>query len=286
MLLSHKPLEDSVISNKIFTLLSQVTDSHVNSNGWDTKNYIETVVSWMQEHPSNTISGWNDLPHRAYSVGSVDAINSFIYRHGATKRLRFSRAEFVAAKISSQSANFKWAFLEDGPVKLNDALLISVPFSGSGNLYEKFDTLLDQCEEMDVPVFLDLSYWPISRELELNIGRHCIKEVTFSLSKPLATQLRLGMRMTRDPVDDMLQVNSDLKIYNRIAVWVGIQLMNEFSIDYLLSKYVHRQIEVCNNLGLIATNTFTLAQGDQSQYAEFNRNGYNRICITDEITKL
>jgi hypothetical protein len=83
----------------------------------------------------------------------------------------------------------------------------------------------------------------------------------------------------------MTQINSDLKVYNRVAVWTGIELMNQFNIDWLLSKYVYRQTEVCAALELKPSATFTLAQGDPEIYKEFNRNGYNRICITDEITK-
>jgi hypothetical protein len=280
----HKPLEDSAVRKRMFELLAHTTESDVADNSWKTENYTDAVISWMQDHPLNNLQGLDQFPHRAYSAGSVDAIISFVHRHGAKRRLRFSQAEFVAAKIASQSADFEWSFLEHGPIEHNDAVMISAPFSGSGNMHTDFEAMLDCCDSMDVPVFLDLSYWPISHSVALDLSRQCVKEVAFSLSKPLATQLRLGLRLTRTHVDDMLQVNSDLKIYNRVAVSVGMQLMKEFSIDWLLSKYLYRQVEVCNTLGIEPTNTFTLARGDADLHREYNRNGYNRICITDEIT--
>lgn len=284
MIISHKPLENRTIKNRMFELMASVNDDHTNIDSWDSSNYTNDLIDWMQKHPKNSITGWEEFPNRAYSAGSIDAITGFIYRYGTFHRLRFSRAEFVGAKIASQAANLNWKFLEDDDVQTGDALLLSMPFSGTGNVHDQFDSIMDTCDELNVPVFLDLSYWPISYNINLDLSRKCIQEVVFSLSKPIATQLRLGMRMTRTPVDDMLQVNSDLKIYNRIAVWTGMQLMREFSIDYLLSTYLPKQLEVCQNLELTPSNTFTLASGDENKYSAFNRNGYNRICITDEIT--
>jgi hypothetical protein len=281
---SHNPIEDAAIRCRMFELLATVTDQDVDIRTWDTKHYIEAVQSWMLDHPLNNLRGLTVLPHGAYSAGSVEAIVSFVYRHSVQRRLRFSQAEFVAARIASQSAHNNWQYLEQEPLKANDAVLLSMPFAGTGDRYFQFDSVLDRCDQLGIPVFLDLSYWPISQGLDLNLDRPCVQEVAFSLSKPLATQLRLGLRLNRDPVDDMLQVNSDLKIYNRTAAWVGMRLMQEFSIDWLLSKYLHRQTEVCEQHNLVPSQTFTLATSTDDQYQQFKRNGYNRICITDEIT--
>lgn len=285
MLISHKPIEDSVIASRMFELLQEVTADQVSLAAWHTSIYTDAVTNWIQDHPLNTVTGLDQLPHRAYSSGSVDSINSFVARHGRHCRLRFSQAEFVAAKIVCNAAGYSWCFLEDDSIKEGDAVVMSMPFAGTGNAWPGFNDLIAQCNQHQVPVFLDLSYWPISQGLRLDLSQPCIVEAVFSLSKPIATQLRLGMRLTRSAVDDMLQVNSDLKIYNRVAAWTGVKLINEFNIDWLLSKYLYRQTEVCASLGLEPSATFTLAQGDPETHQEFNRNGYNRICITDEITE-
>jgi hypothetical protein len=80
----------------------------------------------------------------------------------------------------------------------------------------------------------------------------------------------------------MLQVNSDLKVYNRISAWIAVQLMKKFPCDYIISKYLDMQIDICNNLGISPSATVTLALGDD-RHKEFYRNGFYRICITNEL---
>ena len=285
MLSNHKPIEDDVIKAKMFELLASVSDNDVALDVWHNDHYVDSLVSWMQDHPLNQLQGVDKFTHRDYSQGSVESIISFVTRHGHCQRIRFSHAEFAAARVVCTAAGYSWCGLEDDPIKPGDAVVISMPFAGTGDPWPGFDDLIAQCNQLDVPVMLDLSYWPISYGVQLNIDQPCVKEVVFSLSKPLATQLRLGLRLSREAVNDMTQINSDLKVYNRVAVWTGIELMDQFSIDWLMSKYLYRQTEICQTLDLKPSMTLTLAQGDPVLHQQFNRNGYNRICITDELSQ-
>jgi hypothetical protein len=285
MLLSHMPLADPVIELKLFEIIKTITPAMTKIETWSTDSYINTFIEWLQDSKHNTITGFDKYPHKSYCIGAIDGIQSFIHRHCTSRRIRYSEAEFIGSKVISNHASAKSEHLENDIIRLDDAVVVSFPFSGNGGIYNGYTNLLNECTRLNVPVLLDLSYYGISYGLDFNLDHNCVTDVVFSLSKPMAaTQLRLGMRLTKEHHDDMVQVNSDLKIYNRIAVQTGIELLKEFSHEYLVNKYINKQIEICGSYDITPTPTLTLALGD-ARHAEFYRNGFHRICITKELLR-
>lgn len=282
MILSHRPLTDPAVEQELFQLLGQVQPDQVALTQWNTDTYVGSFIDWIRTGTYNQIHGLETFEHQAYAHGAIEIIQEFINRHGAQRRIRFSEAEFVVSKIACNSAGIDFLHLEAGPVAPNDAVLISLPFAGNGGRYPGYNDLITQCNRLGVPVLLDLAYYGISHGLTIDLTPACITDVAFSLSKPLVTQLRLGLRLTRRYHDDVLQSNSDLKIYNRISTWLAVQLMKKFPCDYTISKYLDLQLDVCAQLGIEPTPTVTLALGDES-HQDFYRSGYYRICITDEL---
>jgi len=279
----HKPLVDSFIDANLYQELASITQSDVDHYAWVNTEYTNCFLNWIQSSSNYTINGLEQFPHVAYCSGTTDGIQSFVHRHGHKRRLRFSQGEFAAAKIVCNHAGFEFSYLEDSELSSNDALIISLPFSSNGGIYPSYNKLIDQCNKLDIPVLLDLAYIGISYGIEFDLTPACISDVVFSLSKPISAHLRLGIRISRDYHDDAIQFNYEAKMYNRIAAKVGVELMNKFSQDYIISKYLPRQQEVCQTLKLTPTNTLTLALGNEKEHAEFQRNGYYRICITDEL---
>jgi hypothetical protein len=199
------------------------------------------------------------------------------------RRIRFSRAEFVASKIVSNHCQANWKFLEDGDLEPGDALVISFPFSGNGGAYPEWDMLIADCLKHNIPVLVDTAYYGISHNIHLDLTPECITDVVTSLSKPMNVQLRLGLRLSREYHDDLVQGNSDSKLINRIAAQIGIEIMKKFPHDYIISKYLEKNEKICQTLNLTPTNTITLAIGNQHDHKDFFRNGYYRVCITDEL---
>ena len=282
MILSHKPLTDPAVEQELFQLLDLVSPEQVAVDNWSNSTYVDSFINWIKGGTYNQIHGLDGFAHTAYSHGAIAVIEQFINRHGGHRRIRFSQAEFVASKIICNSIGVEFLHLEAGPIESNDAVLISLPFAGNGGIWSGYDDMMDQCNQLNVPVLLDLAYYAISHGLNIDLTHPCISDVAFSLSKPLATQLRMGLRLTRKHHDDMLQVNSDLKVYNRIFAWVAVQLMKKFPCDYIISKYLDNQIDICNNLGITPCSTVTLALGDET-HTDFYRDGFYRICITNEL---
>lgn len=283
MEVAHVPLLDPAVQEE---LKSQLAAAEIDSSppgAWKIDSYLDAFTNWMQSSKSNRIVGLEQFKHRAYSSGTVDSIAEFICRHTNSRRLRFSRAEFILSKIVSNSVNNTWTWLESEPLESGDALVISLPFSGNGSTIPDFNTLLDTCDKLDIPVLLDLAYLGISYDLDIDLTHPCITDVTCSLSKPINSFLRCGIRFTRQLHDDRVQLMSDLGVVNRVATKVAEALMLKFPSDYIFNTYKKQYDTVCSNLGLEKTNTLTLALGNADQYQDFLRNGFYRICITNEL---
>jgi hypothetical protein len=283
MIVGHKPLTDSDIQDEIFNSLKCIDSESVAIDTWKSSVYFDLFKDWIIKSSKNTVQGLDEFQYQAYCAGTYDGIQSFIHRHATTRRIRFSRAEFVGSKIVSNNARANWCYLEDAPLHKDDAVILSLPFSGNGSYYPTHDQLLNTCSNLGIPVLLDLAYFGISTGINFDFSHTCITDVVCSLSKPMSTQLRLGLRLTRQFHDDALQALSDTNTYNRIAVSVGINLLKKFSHDWLIDRYVSKQYEICKQFDIDPTPTITLAIGNQKNYGQFWREGYYRICITDEL---
>ena len=282
MILSHIPLTDQEVQQAIGTSFNKIQSQDVNLELWDNRRYFDAFQHWIRNSHYNRFTGLDLFTHHAYSDGAIGGIESFIHRHGLTRRIRFSDAEFIGSKIVCNHASINWKFLEAEPVTVGDAVVLSLPFAGDGNMYKDLDQLLDTCDRLAVPVLIDCAYFGISYNSTVDLSRNCITDVVFSLSKPFSTPLRLGYRITKTHFDDILQANSDLKVYNRYSAQVGIDLLSKFSHNWLIEKYQPVQEQICRELDLTPSLTLTLAV-DSQQRAEFLRNGYYRVCITHEL---
>jgi hypothetical protein len=285
MILGHKPLHDPDIQKTIFDIMRNIDPAEVAIENWSSQNYFTSFFNWIKSATSQDIKGIEDFTWHAYCAGTYDGIQAFIHRHIISRRVRFSKAEFVGSKIICNNAQANWCYIEDAPLRSGDVVVLSMPFSGNGDCYKDYHTLLQLCCNLDIPVLLDLAYYGISTGMQFDLTYPCITDLVWSLSKPMSAHLRLGLRMTRKHHDDVIQSLSDSHTYNRISVKIATTLLNTFSHDWVIDRYRPLQIEICESLELEPTPTVTLALGNQHKHNEFWREGYTRICITDEFNK-
>jgi len=283
MILGHKPLIDPIIQHEIFQSLKNIDAESVSLQNWSSLPYLEAFRNWMVGSRTHNMNSLEQFQHSAYCAGTYDGIQAFIHRHVTSRRIRFSRAEFVGSKIICNHARANWCYLEDAHLQENDAVILSLPFSGNGGYHCDYHKTMSLCSDLRIPVLLDLAYFGISTGINFDFSHMCITDLVCSLSKPMSAQLRLGFRMTRQPYDDVVQSLSDTSTYNRIAVSVAINLLKKFSHHWFVQRYLDRQQTICQQLNIQSTPTFTLALGNAQQHKQFWREGYYRICITDEL---
>ena len=174
-----------------------------------------------------------------------------------------------------------WCYLNDHDLNSNDAVVISLPFSDTGNVHVDTQTILDRCTELGIPVLIDCAFVGICANIDFDFDQPCITDIVFSLSKtfPVAN-LRIGMRLTRIDDDDSLLVHKKTNYTNRLGAAVGLDLIQEFSVDYTHERWHKQQLNFCTQLGIIPSKSVIFGLGDHL-YQQYNRgNLTNRMCMS------
>lgn len=282
MKLNHDPLTDPTVISYIDVILKLTTVGKLKEV---TQKKLDTAWrSWMIDSSYNTVDGLDKFKYSAFSPGTTDAFGEFISRY-PNRRIRSSKSDFVLTTILAKSYGRNILNLEDGELNKQDCVIMSFPFSGNGSYYPEYNTVFDQADKLNVPVFIDGAYFGISHGIDYPLDRDCVKDFAISLSKNFAgNPFRLGIRFTKDLVDDGITaglIGSD--IFDRLGSFISIELMKQFSHNWLIEKYKKISDDFCKKSNLNTTNTLTIGLGGPDMF-EFKRGDYIRVCITQDIS--
>jgi hypothetical protein len=235
--------------------------------------FLKTYYDWIQESKLNNLQNLDKFPFVDYTHGTSQAFD-FWYMQHHNKRFRCLKGDYIYHKVS-WSNYFNWCYLEDDYLREGDAVIISMPFSDYGAKHPAMEELLDKCDELNIPVFIDAAYYCIARNLEFDLNRKCIDTVAFSLSKAFygAERLRIGIRCRKENLDDGCIVYNQFHSVSKISAGVGYELCTNFPTDYAQNKFRDKQIEVCKQLDLQPSDSviFGLAGKTNPKFGNYDR---------------
>lgn len=239
----------------------------------DPDTFCKKYLKWIQSTSTNTIKGLEKFPYAVYSNATTETFDKF-YMKNNKRRFRCFRGEYVYHQIAWRTSWPDWKFIEDCPLEANDAVVISLPFSDTGNEHTSMKSVLDTCSLLEIPVLIDCAYFGVCSNIDFDFTHDCITDIAFSLSKtfPLA-YARVGMRLTKVDNDDSLLMLHKIGYTNRIGAALGMELIEKFSPDYIVNKYLQQQIDLCNTLGIAPSNTVLFGIDTSNKYPEYNRGG-------------
>ena len=265
--------------------------SSVKSSGQLT-NLENNFTSWVLQHSTNQIHGLENF-EPDYSEGSTQAFDSFYFRH-RTKRFRCFVGEYFYHIKTWQANNVDWEWLDntDG-LQPGDALVLSIPFCDTVTQRSDYDLLMSRCTELGIPVLLDLCYYIISNDLDIDLNYNCIDTVAFSLSKAWpVSSARIGMRYTRTSVFDGQKLHHSIGYNNNLGALIGNKIITQYSADWIYNQRKTKYNSICTVLNLDKTQSVCFALGDASwnQYSrkellksyqlDFDPSLFvNRICL-------
>jgi hypothetical protein len=159
-----------------------------------------------------------------------------------------------------------------------------------GKEYPDIDKILTRCSELGVPVCLDLAYWGIAKNVNLDLALYpCIEQVTASLSKPFFAleNHRVGIRFSKCYLNDGVNMQNEVNMQNFFSMSLGSHFMQKFSSDWNWTKYSPIYLEICQTLNLESTNTVIFGIDRQRRWPEYNRGtpGMSRVCISELLTQ-
>jgi len=241
-------------------------------------------VEWISNSKYNELTGLDYYNDISYVHGTIQSFDHF-YLLQKKKRFRFFKGEFFYHKCSFQH-DWNWAYIEDDYIKNGDAVILSVPFSDYGKQHSLLtEEFLNYCDDNSIPVMLDFAYYPMAKNVKVNLRHKCIQLATFSLSKAFygMEHMRVGVRMVNEfrHVDDGVTAFNEQQMVNRIGAAIGYELMSKYPVDYNWDTFGEKYTEVCKKMNLEETDCVMFGIGGD-EYKSLNRGSdKNRVCISD-----
>lgn len=276
---SSIPIQSKKVENFIKKNLRNL---HIEAKNISHEEVQEAFKKFLTTNTNNKID-INEFKYLDYCNGTSQAISEFVARNNK-RRLRVSGTDFVLSRIVGNAYGSKIVPLENEKIKKNDCVVMSFPFSGNGSYYPNYEEVLDQCDQLDVPVMIDGAYFGIGNGINYPLNHKCVTDFATSLSKCHGVQdYRIGMRFRKEYVDDHISFSREVGVFNRFAACLGSRLMSTFSHNWIIENVKPQQEKICKELNLIETNTLTFALGDVAQWPEYKRGNDARICISENF---
>ena len=156
-------------------------------------------------------------------------------------------------------------------IPIGSRLIISYPFAETGNPHRDWNSILEICAQRKIRVFVDACLAGVSIG-KLDLHHPTITHIAFSFSKAFGTGFqRVGVVYTNREHTPASVRNTHLYI-NHMNVDLHMNLMKQFSSDYIVKKYSIKQLDICKKHSLI-----------QSDCVLFGLENNVRKCISREL---
>lgn len=268
-----KPIIDSEVVGVMKTV-DFINDSTDHSILFDQFAFLEACDIWIHTSEKFKIMGLHTFPHRLVTHGITEAFSDF---YEAYTNLQVMRGEYTYHR------DLGIEVLDDyKDIEANSALIISYPFSATGNVHPDWDRIMTLCNEKNVDVFVDCCLFGVAEVPRLDTAHKCITHVAFSFSKTFGTGgMRTGMLYKRN-IDKTQLEKTNSHFYTQMAgMRLHYKLIEKFSPDYMCNKYRDKQVELCKKLEIEPSDTVLFGISNKDEYDYYERDSYiNRICLS------
>jgi hypothetical protein len=245
--------------------------------------FLEIYPNWINSSELNNFSGLNCFPFKYISLGVTQALDDFIsFCIQRKKPIRMFKGEYPYAR---ESINADISFIDDMPLVQGDAVIISAPFSATGNIHKEWCSLIKTCNELGIPVFVDCAFFGSCMNIKISFDEPCIDTVAFSPTKGLnCGYTRTGIAFThRKGKETTLDLLTDWHHGIHLHTAIALELMRNFGPDTIPRTYRESQLRVCEEYNLIPSNSIHLGIGNTG-WEYFTRDGVcNRIGLRNAI---
>lgn len=238
--------------------------THYLHDPWTVNRFQDEFPEWISRGQRYKLKNFELFKYVGFSQGTQESFLNWYMMH-KDKRLRVFKGDYWWHMEIWSKAGFNWKYIEDEPEILeNDACICSYPFALTGDKHKNFDWLVDQCNKVGADLLVDFIYLPNSDQVvDIDLSADCIKEITFSLSKTFPVQTaKIAVRMLKKKPSDPMQMSNDENISNRLSGGLALELIHNFPVDYMVTKYQEKQKYWCNKLGLQSTGVVHFGLGE------------------------
>lgn len=272
MIRKAKPIVDLPVVNAA----NEVTYFNPSSDQpivYSTSHFIQQHREWVNSSENMRIKNLDMLENAFVTNGVTEAFSDFYYTHPNIRVLagEYTYHRDLGIKVINDISE----------IEPNTSLIISYPYSATGNPHGAWEAILDECESKRVNVFIDCCLFGTSKTAELDLSHSAITHVAFSFSKTFATGgLRTGVLYTKTDRLTPLRVQSNHNYVQHAGMILHSKLMNEFSPDYIYNKYRNAQLQICESNNITPSGSVMFGISDDPEYDHYERDITNRMCVT------
>ena len=281
----NQPFVDELTSNFF-------PNMDVNTMQNEQDRFLEFYPEWIASSKLSQFRGLEDFPKRYVSLGVTQALDwwhNWCLSQGL--RLKMFRGEYPYNRDVWLGEYMGWdKSIDDIGLDRGDAVIISVPFSGSGRKHERWKWLIEECNAKDIPVFVDCAWFGTCFDIEVKLNHPCIKMVAFSTGKGLSCgNWRSGIVFSRMADDDRcsLELQTEWRHGIHLNVAIANHLMAKYGPDTMPKKYMEAHVAVCEHYGFETTNTIHIAVAPKTaEWQDYHRDEtFNRVNIAKAIKR-
>lgn len=212
-----------------------------------TKVFLEEIDRWINEHSRVRYLGLETFSRRDAIHGTTHQLDELHQLHGSA--ITVYRGEY---KYHRRLTDFTVKEIKHySEIKKDDVFVASYPSCITTNYHQDFDKLLDHCYNIGVPVHIDGAWFGQCRNFEFDVSHPAVHSVSVSLSKALGMgSQRIGIRYTRERVNGPVAIMNDFDYCNVSDMWLGVNAMQHFGVDYWWANYEDLYTKVCKDFGL------------------------------------
>lgn len=215
---------------------------------------------FLENHALSKLSGIDMFPHNDICVGCTHFIDDIYQRVGIENVMIFEHDYKYHWRLNPDIE-----FVTLDTLVSNKELIISMPFPAHGDVHPLMNTILDRCNQLDIPVHLDGAWITCSRDITFNFDHPAIKTFAVSLSKGGMGNDRIGVRFSRNRPNGSITIMNDFNMNCRSLMHTGLKFMRDLGPEYFWKKYETRYYQVCEDFNLIPTKAIHVAKTIEGQ---------------------
>jgi hypothetical protein len=237
-----------MFSNKAIAIRDAPVQDFIQSVGLNVNSiispahFVEQHREWLK-NKNFYVQGLDKFAHGYVTAGCTEAFNE-VYKEPCF----VLPGEYTYHRDAGMAVECPLDFIPS-----RSRLIISFPFASSGNIHSNWENILTTCKEKNIKIFVDACLAGVSIG-KLDLNHQCITHVAFSFSKAFYTGFfRCGVVYTNETISPASIANKHLYL-NHPSLNLHLQLMQNFTSDYIVNKYRLKQVDLCNEHELVQSD--------------------------------
>ena len=249
-----QPMYDSDI-NKFYDNFYQNNPVHTQ----DLDNIFKSkFTQWISDHKFSKFEGLDAFPRLDIINGCTQFIDDLYQRCGTLQ-------------IFENDYKYHWrlnpniVYTTIETLDPSKELLISMPFPYYGDEHPDMQAILNECQQLHIPVHIDGAWISCIRDIHFNFDHPAIKTVGISLSKGGMGGNRIGIRYARNTPEGAVTIMNDFNMNSQALVSMGIKFIDEIGPEYFWRKYELEYKQILVDFNLEGTKAIHLAKSKEGK---------------------